>query len=395
MTKVLRILNRFNLGGPTYNATYLTKFLHPEFETKLIAGIKLESEHGSEFILSNYNIEPIYIDQMQRKLSPLRDFKAFLEIRRIIKEFKPDIVHTHAAKSGALGRLAAYSEKVPIIIHTFHGHVFHSYFGKFKTNFFIKLERFLAKRTTKIITISKSQKKDIAKIYSICDEEKIEIIPLGFDFKKFEQNIDKKRKIFRKEYGIQDDELAIGIIGRLTAIKNHILFLKTIKILLEKNKKLKFFIIGDGEEVDTLKDLATSMNIGYTSHPQTVHDKVLCFTSWVTNIDMAYAGLDIVSLTSLNEGTPVTLIEAQASKKPIVSTNVGGVNDVLIDRETGLLTKSNDPNDFAEKLQELIDNKELRSKISEAGYKNANNQYSYKRLVRDMRELYLTLLEEK
>ena len=133
MMKVLRILNRFNLGGPTHNASLLTKYLEPEFNTKLVAGIKLESEHGSEFILSKLDIEPIYIREMHRELSIINDFKAFLEIKKIIREFKPDIVHTHAAKSGALGRLAALTENVPIIVHTFHGHVFHSYFGKIKS----------------------------------------------------------------------------------------------------------------------------------------------------------------------------------------------------------------------------------------------------------------------
>ena len=143
MVKVLRILNRFNIGGPTHNATFLTKFLEPEFKTKLIAGKKLESEAGSEFMLKNYEIDYEIIDDMSRSINLLKDFRSFIKIRKIIKDFKPDIVHTHASKSGALGRLASISMSVPIIIHTFHGHVFHSYFGYLKTKFYIFLENLL------------------------------------------------------------------------------------------------------------------------------------------------------------------------------------------------------------------------------------------------------------
>ena len=135
--KILRILNRFNVGGPTYNVAFLTRYISNDFETKLIAGKKLDSEGSSEYILKEHTVDYEIIENMQRELSLVKDFKAFIEIRRIIREFKPDIVHTHASKSGALGRLAAISMNVPFILHTFHGHVFHSMFGKIKTNFYI------------------------------------------------------------------------------------------------------------------------------------------------------------------------------------------------------------------------------------------------------------------
>ena len=160
MKKVLRILNRFNVGGPTHNATYLTKFLSPEYETKLIGGKKLESEAAFEYLLQENDIDYTILENMNRSINPLKDFKAFVEIRNIIKDFKPDIVHTHASKSGALGRLAAISLKVPIILHTFHGHVFHSYFGKLKTYIYILIERFLAKKSSAIIAISELQKNE-------------------------------------------------------------------------------------------------------------------------------------------------------------------------------------------------------------------------------------------
>ena len=161
MKKILRIINRFNLGGPSYNAAYLTKYLEPDYETLLIGGRHDESEKSSMHILDNLGLKPIIIPEMQRSLNPYKDQIAFKKIQNLIKEFKPDIVHTHAAKAGALGRRAAYKLGVKQIYHTFHGHVFHSYFGSFKTKIFKKIERDLAKKTTKIIAISDIQKREL------------------------------------------------------------------------------------------------------------------------------------------------------------------------------------------------------------------------------------------
>ena len=194
MPRVLRILNRLNLGGPTYNASYLTKYLEPEFETKLIVGSIDESEASSQHIVESLGIEPEYLPEMQREISPVKDRKAYKKLKQIIKEFKPDIVHTHAAKSGALGRLAASHLNVPVILHTFHGHVFHSYFNPIKTKAFIQIERHLASKSNKIIAISPLQKKELSEDFKICASEKIEIIRLGFDLNKFNTDQFQKRK---------------------------------------------------------------------------------------------------------------------------------------------------------------------------------------------------------
>jgi len=183
MKKVLRILNRFNVGGPTHNATFLTKYLYPEYETKLIAGKKLPSEASSEYMLKENEIDFEVIEDMSRSINIIKDLKSFFRIKKIIREFKPDIVHTHASKSGALGRLAAITSKVPIIVHTFHGHVFHSYFGNLKTRFYIFLERFLAKKSSAIIAISDLQRKELINDFDICSETQTHTIPLGFNLK--------------------------------------------------------------------------------------------------------------------------------------------------------------------------------------------------------------------
>ncbi len=388
MSRVLRIINRLNLGGPTFNAAYLSKYLAPEHETLLVSGMKDESEASSEFIAQDMGLEPIYIKDMYRSVNPLRDRSAYRQIKKIIQDFKPDIVHTHAAKAGALGRLAASECGVPVILHTFHGHVFHSYFNKLQTNFYRKVEQYLAAKSTKIIAISRKQKLELSQIYNICSPDKIATIPLGFDLSRFRENIEEKRAAFRKKYQIADDEIAVGIIGRLVPIKNHSLFLQSLQQVLQKtDKKVRAFIVGDGEMRDTLQQQAEVLGVDFAT-PEVKKVAPLTFTSWIKEIDEVNAGLDIVALTSLNEGTPVSLIEAQAANNPIVSTDVGGVCDVVLAGKTALLSESKDLGGFTNNLLRLIEDADLRDELSSYGNRFVEQRYSYKRLVADMAELY-------
>lgn len=394
MKKVLRILNRFNIGGPTHNATFLTKFLHPQYKTKLIAGKKLDSEASSEYMLKDYEIDFEIIEDMSRSINIFKDLKSYFKIKKIIKEFKPDIVHTHASKSGALGRLAALTSKVPIVVHTFHGHVFHSYFGNLKTKFYIILERYLARKSSAIITISKLQRRELIDDYKICSEKKTHTIPLGFDLEKFQKDSSVKRDIFREEFNLQEDDIAIGIIGRLTAIKNHTFFLKAIRNLLNNtSKRFKVFIVGDGEDRTYLEELSSKLNLTFNNVG--VQDPLIYFTSWRKDMDLVYAGLDLVALTSKNEGTPVTLIEAQASNKPIVSTDVGGVRDVVKNEITALVSDKNDCLTFSNNMKMLLEDDSLRINMGSSGYNHVSELFSYKRLVEDVDELYRNLLNEK
>ena len=390
MPRVLRIINRLNLGGPTYNASYLSKYLSSDFETMLVAGMKDESEASSEFIARDLGLEPVYIKNMHRAINPLNDIPAYKEIKKIIEEFKPDIVHTHAAKAGALGRLAAHNSGVPVILHTFHGHVFHSYFNPIKTKVFLELERYLAKISTKIITISKQQQKEICDDFNVCPIEKSVIIPLGFDLSRFQDGIEEKRKDFRAKYNLEDDEIAIGIVGRLVPVKNHELFLKAVKQLLEHTqKKVRVFIIGDGELRNELEELCESLKLSFQNQ------KPIVFTGWVKNVDWAYSGLDIIALSSFNEGTPVSLIEAQAANKPIISTAVGGIKDVVIEGETALLSPSQDVDAFAQNLIKIVEDDSLRINMSQNSSEHAMRKFNYERLVSDMENLYRQLLEHK
>jgi glycosyltransferase involved in cell wall biosynthesis len=228
--KVLRIINRFNIGGPTYNATFLTRYISDDFETLLVGGLPDEGEKDSLHVLEEYGVKPRLIEEMKRQPNFQSDRKAYLKIKEIIREFNPDIVHTHASKAGALGRRAAVSMKVPVVVHTFHGHVFHSYFGKFKTYLFKTIERRLARKSTGIIAISSLQKNELSKDHKICSAKKITVIPLGFDLNKFYDDLDFKRNETRKSFEIADDEIAVAIVGRLAPIKNHDLFLEEFRV---------------------------------------------------------------------------------------------------------------------------------------------------------------------
>lgn len=397
MTKILRIINRFNLGGPTYNAAYLSRYMPNEYETLLVGGEKDDSEDSSEFIVKNLGLNPIIIPEMKREVDLKNDFEAYRKIVSIIKEFKPDIVHTHASKAGTIGRLAASNMNVKAIVHTFHGHVFHSYFGKMKTVMYKNIERNLARRSSTIIAISEKQKAELSLMHRICEPSKIKVIPLGFDLSRFTENMDVKRDVFRKKYLLSEDEIAIGIIGRLVPIKNHQLFLDAAKIVLDKTKfKVRFFIIGDGEDRLKIESKTRELEIVFTDAMLEQKKAPLTFTSWIKDIDVACAGLDIIALTSLNEGTPVSLIEAQAANKPIVSTNVGGIENVVIEGVTAFLCHSKtDFIQFAELLLQLTENEIKRKEIGRVGWEHVKNKFHYTRLIRDMTDLYVNLLKDK
>jgi glycosyltransferase involved in cell wall biosynthesis len=370
--------------------------MQPEFETLLVTGGREEHEQDADFLTTAYGITPFCIPEMKRPLSVADDWTAYRKIKQLIRDFRPHIVHTHAAKSGALGRLAAHHCNVPVIIHTFHGHVFHSYFNSFKTRLFIKAEQYLAGFSDAIIAISDVQKKELTEKFKIARADKFRVIPLGLELESFFTGQEIKRERFRSEFGVDKDTIAIGIIGRLVPVKNHLLFLNGLKKLLETTgQKIKAFIVGDGESRQQIEQAAASLGISYSVHTDTTHPHPLVFTSWRTDVDVVCAGLDIVALTSLNEGTPVSLIEAQAAGKAIVSTRVGGITDVVLENKTALLSDVHDEALFAENLMKLVHDADLRNTLSSAGRDYVLSKFGYQRLVKDMRALYLDLLDKK
>jgi glycosyltransferase involved in cell wall biosynthesis len=285
-----------------------------------------------------------------------------------------------------VGRLAAWSCGVPIVVHTFHGHVFHSYFGSLKTKIIIRMEQFLAKISTKIVVISPAQQDEIVGQFKITSIKKSQVIQLGFDLMPFHENLAQKRIQVRNQYQVEDNEIAVAIVGRLAPIKNHKLFLDAIeKILPALTQKVKFFIVGDGTERAYIEQRVFEIN-----------KKRNCIelTSWIKDIATFNAGMDLICLSSDNEGTPVSLIEAQAANLPVLTTDVGGVKDIVLEGETGYIVPKNDLEKYAEKLLFLIENENIRQKMSQNGWTYVQEKFSYKTLVKNMESMYDQLIKE-
>lgn len=393
--KVLRILNRLNVGGPTYNVANLSSRLPQDYETQVLVGHHEPDEASSAYLLDQLNIPYQYVPAMYRSINPRNDAQAYRFIAAYIRRWQPDIVHTHAAKAGALGRLAArWAGKRPkLIVHTYHGNVFDGYFSPLKTKIILFLERYLCRISDVIIAISETQKKDLVEKYKIAPAEKIKVVRLGFDLSKFTAGMDQKRNIFRQEFGLSDDTIIITSTGRLAPIKNPLLLIDAMAILVRKYPSfpLKLFFVGDGELLEACQKAAISSGLIYCMSGGDARTAQVVFTSWRKDIDVVNAGSDIVALSSINEGTPVSIIEAMASGKAVVATNVGGVADVIENTVSGLLS-SQHAGSFAEKLSLLINNPEFRENLGHEGRKSVLANYSAERLAADMDVVYRSAL---
>lgn len=398
--KIVRIIARLNVGGPARHVVWLTKALNnQEFQTSLLTGSVPEGEEDMGYFAVENGVTPFFIEEMSRELS-LKDLISLWKVYRQICREKPEIIHTHTAKAGFVGRTAGFfyrwlNWKNVKIVHTFHGHVFHSYYGNLKTKLFLFIEKSLARFVTdKIVVITKQQFEEIHHEFGVGKSEQFQIIPLGIDLEKFAE-ANEKYRILRDEIKAADDEILVGFVGRLTEIKNVSLLLKVAEIY-EKNKnsefpKLKFVIIGDGNTRKDLENEAESLGL---------KDKIL-FLGNRNDTDVFYAGLDIVALTSLNEGTPLSLIEAMANGKSVISTAVGGVVDLLGAVETeesgfkicerGIRIDESSAEDFYEGLLHLAKNADLCGKYAERGKNFTDLRYSKERLIKDITELYLNL----
>ena len=389
--RLLILTNRLIVGGISNDIIPLIYHLHAEFEILLLYGKKEKGEADAVFLLNKYpGLQIKKITSFQKRTNLLNDFIAWLALSKEIKKFKPDIVHTHGAKSGFLGRVAAHRNKVPYIVHTYHGHHFHSYYKKFINSFLLKIERKLGSFTNVVIAISKSQKKELVEMYKIVPSNKIKIIPLGIEEQKANANPEQKCS-FRKKYNIKEDTVAIGVVGRIVPVKNLKLFITVAaKLIASKTKEIRFFIIGDGVLRKELEEQCTLLNLSYTEIAG--EDADIIFTSWIEDILPAIHAMDIVALTSNNEGTPMSLIEAQFSEKPVVATNVGGVRDVVIDNETGFLTEPGNAEMMYEKLKLLIEHGELRNTMGKKAADFAKTNFSKQKEIESYKQLYKSLL---
>lgn len=389
--RVLRIANRLNIGGPTYNVCYLSKHLGESFETMLVAGQEESSEGSSLYVAESMGLSPKFIPSMRRAIRLRQDRKAYQEIRKIIREYKPHVVHTHAAKAGAIGRYAAYKEGVPVVLHTYHGHVFHSYFNKAKTAVFLAIERFLGRRSSALIAISPLQKKELSEVYQVAPASKFRVVPLGFDLDRFFLNMEDKRSRFRKTWGLSEKMLALALVGRLVPVKDHAFFLQAVAHVKKVSKKcFQVFLVGDGEEKQALMALCGDLNLSYNTKPDPRADVI--FTSWIAEIDVVFAGIDLVCLSSKNEGTPVSLIEAGCAGKPFLATDVGGIRDILLDPSQGTITPKGNLNAFNEALLAWVDSANPAEALDDSIRHHIAEKYSYKQLCSTMSKVYKELL---
>lgn len=403
--RVVRVIDRLNIGGPAKHVVWLTRGLsEDDFETTLITGTVPPGEGDMSYFARERDVEPLVIDEMSRELSP-RDILVIGKLLRQFFKLKPEIIHTHKAKAGAAGRVAGmiYKWLTPSalwlrprqcrIVHTYHGHVFHSYYGRLKTRLFVMIERALARTCTdRIVVVSEQQRREICESFRIGRSEQFRVVPLGIDFEEMTED----RGALRREYGVSDDEVAIGVVGRLCEVKNHAMLLASAARALEglngNGPRMRFVIVGDGHLRADIEKQARSLGVA---------DRTV-FTGFRADAASLYAGLDIAALTSLNEGTPLTLIEAMCCGRAVAATEVGGVIDVMGSRresrdgftiwDHGVTAPSRDEQAFASALRFLVERPDLRREMGERGRAFVRSRLSRDRLVNDIETLYRELL---
>ena len=404
--KVLRIIARLNVGGPARHVVWLTSGLDGrEFESRLLAGTVPPGEEDMGYFAEQNGVTPRYIAELSRELS-VKDAISLIKVYREMRSFRPDIVHTHTAKAGTVGRVAAFIYKWatwrtligrprPVrVVHTFHGHVFHSYYGRAKTRLFLLIERVLARAATdRIITISEQQLDEISGRFGVGRPQQFSVIPLGIDLDAFLGSA-ASRNILRAEIGAADDDIVVGFVGRLTEIKDLPLLIRAARRALDKasgGPKMRFVVIGDGNVRSSVEHLIRDEGVAAAFHLLGNRPDVV----------ELLPGLDIIALTSRNEGTPLSLIEAMAAGVPFVSTAVGGVVDLagtvanehsgFSICERGVLANDDSDASFSDGLLYLAKSEKLRQSLSTAGRNFVLERYAKDRLVSDISELYREL----
>ncbi len=368
MIRVLRLIARLNIGGPALHVTHLARGLNPaRFETLLVTG-QISASEGDMSDLAR-GLDWQVIPELGRDLAPLADAVTLLKLGSLIRRYRPHIVHTHTAKAGAVGRLAARLAGVPVVVHTFHGHTFRGYWGRLGSRLAVTTERALALFADRLIAVSDRVRDDLIE-FGIAPPKKIVTVPLGLDLAPF-------TAVARTP---NDSGPTIGIIGRLVPIKNHRLFLDMARRLIADGFVGRFVIVGDGELRVTLEREAADLG------------NRISFTGWRRDLPQTYAALDVVVNTSLNEGTPVALIEAMAAGVPVVATAVGGVPDVVRHGETGWLAPSGDAAALADSVKLALAG---RDRLVARARADVLQRFSKERLVTDMERLYDSLLQEE
>ena len=376
-TRVLRVITRLNIGGPAINAALLSTRLDPDrFVTLLVAGSESATE-GSMLDLGRLGdgLALRRVPALGRAISPIDDVRALAAVTKIAREFRPHIVHTHLAKAGTIGRVAARLAGTRAVVHTYHGTVFRGYFGGMKSRAVVGVEQTLSHITTRIVAITPSQRRELIAL-GIGDERKVVEIPLGFDLAPFLNAPDKN--VARERLGLPRDVPIVAIVARLVPVKDVSLFLRA---MAKVPAPALAIVVGDGELRASLKAESAALGLGGRCR----------FIGWQRDVASVYAAADVVALTSINEGSPVSIIEAMAAGRAVVCTAVGGVPDV-VRPGTGVLVPSRDDVAFARELTALLSAPARRAELGAAARRAVHPAYDAARLVSDMTRLYESMV---
>jgi glycosyltransferase involved in cell wall biosynthesis len=383
--RILRVIARLNMGGPALHVAYLTAGLRERgYDTTLVAGSLARGEDSMAFVADARDVQIVRIDQLGREISPLRDLVATVRLAWLIRRERPDILHTHTAKAGTVGRVAALlaGQRGPrIVVHTFHGHVLRGYFGPLRSWFFRLLERWLASRTTALIAVSPQVRDDLVAL-GVAPPERFAVIRLGIELGERVAPEQNGRAESRRYLGIGPDRFAVGWIGRMTAVKRTDDVLVAFKRLRDEGIDAVLCMVGDGPDRPDLERRAHELGI--------VRDTL--FLGYQEDVAPFYAAFDALVLPSSNEGTPVSAIEALAAGRPVVATRVGGVPDVVQEGDDGFLVEPGATDDLADRLAQLARDPGLRERMGRAGRERVLPRYAVERLVDDVDRLYRSLL---
>jgi glycosyltransferase involved in cell wall biosynthesis len=377
---VVRIIDRLNVGGPAIHAVLTAKGLDPRrFRTVLVTGSIEPDEGDMSYLLAENGVEGVVsIPSLGREIRPLRDLRAAWQIYRLLQRERPEVVHTHKAKAGVIGRLAALASGTPVRVHTFHGHVLSGYFGRWKSNAFTAIERMLARTTSRLITPSARLADDLATTYRVAPREHFQVIPLGFDLSPFEK-CEVHRGKLRAELGLDSTVKLVAIIGRMVPVKDHGTFVAAAQLIAQRRPDVHFVFVGRGAQEASIRADVRRRGLEARSH----------FLGWRHDLPVIYADLDVAALSSVNEGTPVSIIEAIASGLPVVATEVGGVPDVLRNGARGALVPPRDPQAMAAAIERAF-SPEARAQARTM--RTQMEEYGAERLCRDLGDLYTDLL---